>query len=71
MSKKQAAHRRPSFRESDVTRAIKAVRKAGVPVSRVEISDGKITLVADGAPNGEPVSKCELDEWVNSHAHKA
>jgi hypothetical protein len=33
------------FRESDVTRAIRAAAKAGVSVARVEIEDGKITVI--------------------------
>ena len=35
-----------SFKESDLTRAVKALRKAGVELSRCEINrDGKIVLV--------------------------
>jgi hypothetical protein len=41
------------FKESDVTRAVKAVRKAGLDVTRVEISpDGKITVIVK-SDNGE------------------
>jgi hypothetical protein len=43
-----------NFRQSDITRAIKATLKAGVALARVEIGrDGKIILVteAEGAPD--------------------
>jgi hypothetical protein len=50
-----------SFRQSDVTRAIKATQKAGVVPCRVEIDrTGKITIIpggADRADAGEP------NEW--------
>jgi hypothetical protein len=37
-----------SFKQGDVTKAIKAAMAAGLPVGRVEISpDGRIILVAD------------------------
>ena len=48
------------FRERDVTRAVKAVSKAGVEVARVEIDkDGKI-IVFVGKP-GE--SAKQANEW--------
>ena len=60
--------RSPStFRQQDVTRAVKAVAAAGVGIARVEIDkQGKIIIVA-----GQPVSKVvttqisarEENEW--------
>jgi len=56
-----------SFRQQDVTRAVKAVAAAGVGIARVEIDkQGKIIIVA-----GQPVSKVvttqisarEENEW--------
>jgi hypothetical protein len=41
-----------SFRQSDVTKAVKGVEKAGVPVKRVEIGDGKIIVIADRGDDG-------------------
>ena len=36
-----------TFRERDVTKAVKALQKAGVKVKRVEIADGKIVVFAE------------------------
>ena len=46
--------RAPSnFRQTDITRAVKAVVAAGVEVARVEVDkDGKITVIA-GKPCGD------------------
>jgi hypothetical protein len=61
--------RAPStFRQQDVTRAVKAVTAAGVGIARVEIDKaGKITIIAvgaelqdDGKARGE-----ERNEWDN------
>ena len=43
--------KRPSVRQSDVTRAIKGAKDAGVQIGRVEIEGGKIVLVAAGNPS--------------------
>jgi hypothetical protein len=55
--------RRPStFRQQDVTRALKASVAAGVRVSRVEIDkQGKITVVAATQPDDGPG---EQNEWL-------
>ena len=56
--------RAPStFRQQDVTRAVKAVVAAGVGIARVEIDKaGKITIIALSAePNGKGGE--EVNEW--------
>ena len=53
-----------TFKQSDVTKALKATVKAGIAVGRVEIDkDGKIVIVParpEDAANGE---KPEKNEW--------
>jgi hypothetical protein len=56
--------RAPStFRQQDVTRAVKAVAAAGVDIARIEIDKaGKIVIVAStGAEPGE--GRAEGNEW--------
>jgi hypothetical protein len=56
------ARGRCTFRQNDLTRAVKAVRAAGVPVAKVEVDrDGKIIVVA-GQP-GQTAAKAERNEW--------
>jgi hypothetical protein len=54
-----------TFKQRDVTKAIKATVKAGVPVERVEIDkNGKIVIVtakAEDAVNGDNPGKNEWD----------
>jgi hypothetical protein len=61
---------RGTFRQSDIARAIKAVRAAGEEVARVEIDrDGKITIVTgDGLDKPEVASENSLDQWIAKHA---
>jgi hypothetical protein len=53
------ARRCSTFRQSDVERAIKAAKAAGVPISRVKIApDGTITIdTLPTSPDAEP------NEW--------
>ena len=50
------------FKETDVTRALRAARKAGVDVERVEIGDGRIVLVLKNGDKVLPEGN-EWDEW--------
>jgi len=57
--------RAPStFRQQDVTRAVKAVAAAGVDIARVEIDKaGKITIIAIGAGLHDGEGRTERNEW--------
>jgi hypothetical protein len=62
--------RAPStFRQQDVTRAVKALRAAGVNIVRVEVTkDGKIVIVtAEGQPAAQDDLDRELEEFHARH----
>ena len=55
-------HGRCTFREVDLTRALRAAKKAGADVARAEVTrDGKIVLVLKN--DGEARSISERNEW--------
>jgi hypothetical protein len=60
--------RPPSFKQHDVTRALKAAMAAGLHVTGVEIdpASGKI-VIRTGADAPSPAG--DLDKWLASHAH--
>jgi hypothetical protein len=57
--------RAPStFRQSDVTRAIKAVVAAGVHIARIEVDGkGRIAIVTTDAPDAQAMEGS--NEWDN------
>jgi hypothetical protein len=61
-----------TFRQTDVTRALKAARRAGFERVRVEIDqDGKIAIVAgDGVDKTEIAIEDPLDQWIAKHARQ-
>jgi hypothetical protein len=63
--------RAPStFRQQDVTRAVKAVTAAGVRIARVEIDNtGKITIIAATAAEAAQQSDLDLElkDWEARH----
>jgi hypothetical protein len=59
------------FRQSDLTRAFKAARAAGVEVARYEIAkDGRIIVVPVGAENVSNRADNEVEKWLAKHAHR-
>jgi len=63
------ARARSTFRQQDVTRAVKAVVAAGVGIARVEIDkEGKITIIAATATEPENDLDRELAEFEACHA---
>jgi len=51
-----------TFKEADLTRALRAAQKAGLDVERAELArDGKIVLVFK--PKGEMMPNDEPNEW--------
>jgi hypothetical protein len=62
--------RTPSnFRQTDVTRAVKAVAAAGVDITRVEIEGGKITVIVGKGAAAQPADDldAELQEFEARH----
>ena len=56
--------KRPTFRQRDVTRAIRAAAAAGMGIARVEVSgDGRIVLVAQSSPMPQDDLDRELAEF--------
>jgi hypothetical protein len=52
-----------TFRQQDVTRAVKAVTAAGVHIARIEIDKaGKIVIITAGGTN-QPGETTEANEW--------
>ncbi len=60
-----------TFKQRDVTAAVKAVVAAGVTVARIEIDrDGKIVvLTPDAAQGADPGN--DFDRWKARHADQA
>jgi hypothetical protein len=64
--------RAPStFRQQDVTRAVKAVAAAGVDIVRIEIDPGGKIVIVTGKPLGATTPQDELDremqQWEAWH----
>jgi hypothetical protein len=57
--------RRPCiFRQTDLTRALKGARAAGIEIERFEIDkDGKIVVIAEKSPESPCDGEDERNEW--------
>jgi hypothetical protein len=61
--------RRPAtFRQADVTRAVRAAKAAGIEVARVEIDpeSGRIVIIAAAADTAN--ANNALDQWLANNA---
>lgn len=59
-----------TFRRSDLTRAVKAVKAAGEEIARVEIDPyGKIVIITGKGTDTRQAN--DLDAWIGKHAHTA
>ncbi len=57
-------------RQSQITRALKAAKAAGMPVERVEIGpDGRVIVFAGG--EAKDTDDRALDEWSRKRARQA
>jgi hypothetical protein len=65
--------RSPStFKQTDLTRAMKAVAAAGVDVARIEIDkDGKIAIITGRAAELRDAESSDLDAWIAKYANTA
>jgi hypothetical protein len=60
------ARRRCTVTKRDVAALLKAARDAGLPVARIEVQDGKLTLVIGEAAKAETAN-----EWDDDDADQA
>jgi hypothetical protein len=66
--------RRPAaFRQSDLTRAVKAVTAAGGGIARVEIDKAGKIIIITGETTDQPgqASGNDLDNWIAKRAKDA
>jgi hypothetical protein len=60
-------HGLSSFKQADLTRAVRALKAAGVKVERVEIgADGKVAVIVER--NGKEESVNPWDEVLHGHS---
>jgi hypothetical protein len=64
------ARRACKFRQSDLSRALRAARSAGVKIKKIEIEpSGTIVMVPFDDDNRDQV-KNEVESWLEKHAHQ-
>ena len=52
-----------TFRQQDVTRAVKAVTAAGVHIARIEIDKAGKIIINTADPTDQPSEMTEANEW--------
>ena len=55
----------PLFKQSELTKMLKAAKAAGLPVARVEVGEGRLVLVTNCA---QAESGSELEKWMAARA---
>jgi hypothetical protein len=62
------SRRTATFSQSDLQRALRAAKTAGIEIERIEIepASGKIVIIAKGA---EGRAESPLDQWLAANAH--
>jgi hypothetical protein len=67
------ARRPATFRQHDVTRALRAARAAGLEVTGYEIepTTGKIVVTTAGRASPPSTPDAALEQWLANHARKA
>jgi hypothetical protein len=62
--------RSPTFRQADLTRALRAARAAGLEVSGYEIDPitGKIVITTRRSDDDQKTPATDLDKWMAAHA---
>ncbi len=70
------SHHPSRFRQTDLKRAVKAVRAAGVEIARVEIGKDGLIVVVPGKAKEVTTGKASDDliggdreNWLQAHAH--
>ncbi len=63
---------RSTFRQQDVTRALRAAKAAGLEVSGYEVNPTTGTIIVRTATDRHAASSAEmaLEEWIAAHARK-
>ena len=51
------------FRQTDLTRALKGVRAAGMEIGRIEISKEGVIVMVPGTPEEPTDASAEVNEW--------
>jgi hypothetical protein len=65
------ARRPATFRQQDVTRALRAARAAGLEVTGYEIEPTTGKIVVNTSTEAKPIAETDFDQWMANRARKA